>query len=163
MKEKNKKKNIQEIYLSRGKISIIDSVDFDRVSKYKWSFCSLGYAERRESVNMGGKIVRLHRFIMNAPKDKLVDHINGDGLDNRRVNLRLCTKSENMRNRNKTKINKSGYKGVYFETQTNKWKAQINIDGKNVNLGRYPSPILAAKAYDKACKKFHGNFGKTNG
>lgn len=153
----------QKIYLSRGKVSLIDSGDFNRVSKYKWSFSSLGYAERRESVKSGGKIVRLHRFIMNAPKNKLVDHINGDGLDNTRNNLRLCTKSENMRNRNKTKSNKSGYKGVYFETQTGKWKAQIKYNNRNISLGRYPTAILASKAYDIACEKFHGCFAKKNG
>src|SRR5690349_9172361 len=73
------------------------------------------------------KTIMLHRFIMNAPEGMEVDHINGDGLDNRRVNLRLVTKTENLRSRKTFKSNKTGYKGVVYNPQNGRWKVTINL------------------------------------
>ena len=153
---------MKKIKLTQGKVSLIDDEDFVRVSKYKWCFNFNGYAERRESKVLGGKIVRMHRFIMSAPKDKMVDHINMKGLDNRKANLRLCTKSENMCNRNKTRVNKSGYKGVSWDSVNNKWTAQIVVGGKNIKLGRYKSAREAGVVYNNAAIIHHGEFANLN-
>lgn len=154
---------MKKIKLTQGKYALVDNEDYEFLSKYKWCFSpsGTGYAERRDKKSLTGKIIRMHRFILDAPKDKIVDHKNMNGLDNRRNNLRLCTKSENMRNRNKTRINKSGFKGVYLDFN-GQWKAQIKIKGKNVSLGRFDKKVDAAKAYnDKALIEF-GEFANLN-
>lgn len=137
----------------------MDDDDYLEVSKYRWNFSSSGsYAERRTP----NGIIRMQSFLVDTPHGYMVDHINGNGLDNRRENLRLATKSQNMMNRDKTRVNKSGYKGVHFELFTNRWKAQIKVGKKNVNLGRFDSPKEAAIAYNKACKIYHGEFANLN-
>ena len=154
------------IKLTQGKFAIVDDDDYEMLSKYKWCFNYAGYAERRISKSLGGGIMRMHRLIMNAQKGHMVDHINMNGLDNRKFNLRICTKSENMRNRNKTKVNKSGYKGVIFDKSLwplkKPWKAQIKINQKNVNLGRFSSKEGAAEAYNKAAKIYYKEFANLN-
>lgn len=153
---------MKKIKLTQGKFAIVDDDDYEKISKYKWCFSSSGgYAERRESRNLGGRIMRMHRFILNAPTGKMVDHINMKGLDNRKENLRLCTKAENMRNRNKTKLNKSGYKGVYLDFN-NQWKAQIRVGGKTYNLGRFDEKKQAALAYNKRALLEFGEFANIN-
>lgn len=109
-----------------------------------------------------GKMILLHRLIMKAPRDKQVDHINGNGLDNRKVNLRLCTRSQNAANTNKYVRNKSGYKGVSWDKSKNKWKAQITKNKKTITLLRSDDPIKAANAYDTAALKYHKEFAVLN-
>jgi hypothetical protein len=91
-----------------------------------------------------------------------VDHINGDGLDNQRCNLRLATHSENLRNRGYTKKNTSRYKGVTWYKPYKKWRAQIKTDHKMKNLGYFDIPEEAAEAYNEAAKKYHGSFAWLN-
>ena len=94
--------------------------------------------------------------------DKLVvDHINGNPLDNRRTNLRVCTNAENMRNRGKNKNNTSGFKGVTYFKFAKLWKAQIKVDRKGVFLGYFKTPEAAHQAYCEAAAKYHGDFAKT--
>jgi hypothetical protein len=100
----------------------------------------------------------LHFGIMPAG---FIDHINGDRLDNRIANLRLSTNAENMRNRAAPRNNSSGYKGVYLDAYTKRWKAQINIAGKNRNLGRFDTPEEAHAAYRLAAEQGHGAFART--
>jgi hypothetical protein len=90
-----------------------------------------------------------------------LDHINGDKLDNRIANLRLSTNAENSRNRPATRRNSTGYKGVYLDSYTGRWKAQINVDGKNRNLGRFDTPEEAHAAYREAAEQWHGAFART--
>ena len=144
----------------RGKyFALVDDEDFEKLSKYRWNFSSSGgYAERR----VANKVIRMHTFLIGVPKGMMVDHKNCNGLDNRKKNLRVCSKSQNMMNRGKTKTNKSGYKGDYFEEFTNRWKAQIKIGNRNTNLGRFDSAKEAAVAYNKACKIYHGEFANLN-
>src|SRR5690242_17796567 len=102
----------------------------------------------------------MHRVIMNASADIHVDRINGDGLDNRRENLRLCTRDENMMNRRKNSNNSSGYKGV--DRNKGKWRAYIQVDKKWIHLGYFSTAEQAAHAYDNAAKKYFGEFANTN-
>jgi hypothetical protein len=106
--------------------------------------------------------VLMHRVITNAQTGMSVDHINGNKLDNRRANLRLCNSSENSRNRSLASINTSGYKGVTWHKQTQKWQAQIEVNGRNIHLGLHQSVILAAIAYNNAALKYFGEFAKLN-
>jgi hypothetical protein len=99
----------------------------------------------------------LHYGVMPA---EYIDHINGDKLDNRIANLRLCTNAENMRNRAAPRSNSSGYKGVYFEAYTKRWKAQITVGGRNTNLGRFPTAEEAHAAYRRAAEEWHGAFAR---
>ena len=92
---------MKEISLTKGLVAIIDDEDFERVSRYKWVSLKnkrTVYASRSSDLKGGKKTMYMHRFIMNPPSDMQVDHINGDGLDNRRVNLRVCTQSQNLKN-----------------------------------------------------------------
>jgi hypothetical protein len=104
----------------------------------------------------------MHRQILGAPPGQQVDHINGDTLDNRRVNLRLATHGQNQHNRGKYRNNKSGYKGVSWDKAAGKWRAQIKFNNKKYNLGRYHDPIEAALAYDAAAIRLHGAFARLN-
>ena len=137
---------------------IIDPEDFEKIKDKSFFLHTGGYVA-------SSKKQYLHRILMNPPDDKMVDHINGNKLDNRKSNLRVCSNQENQMNTRKQKNNKSGFKGVYFDKQRNKFKAQIMIDGKNKNLGLFENPEDAYKKYCEFAKKFHGDFfnsGETN-
>jgi hypothetical protein len=104
--------------------------------------------------------IYLHRFIIDAPDNFLVDHASGNTLDNRKKNLRLCNKSENTSNSKIYKNNTSGYKGVSYRREKNKWQAKITINYKQKHLGYYNSLEVAYDAYCKASIKYHGEFGR---
>jgi len=104
----------------------------------------------------------MHRVILDAPMNMLVDHINGNGLDNRRENLRICTNTENLRNRGKDRDNTSGYKGVVIKKGEKKFRAQIRVNQKTIHLGSFSTPEEAARAYDDAAREYFGEFAWTN-
>lgn len=104
----------------------------------------------------------MHRLITGAGAGQQVDHINGNKLDNRRSNLRLCTQSENMRNRGATALNTSGFKGVHWSANDRKWRAGIKVEGKRIFLGLYLSKEEAAEAYNRAAESLHGLFASKN-
>lgn len=106
--------------------------------------------------------MRMHRIVMNAGKGKVIDHINGNGLDNQKKNLRECTHAENCKNMGQYASNTSGYKGVSWNKCRGMWQAYIKDNGKQRHLGYFPDVIQAAKAYNKASKKYYGKFGKPN-
>jgi hypothetical protein len=114
-------------------------------------------------ISIAGKTDFLHRYLLNPDKGMEVDHINGNGLDNRLLNLRVCTKSQNGANR-KSSNKTSKYKGVSLCSSSvdKKWRAQITKNGKCVLLGRYYTEKEAAKAYDKQAIITHKDFAKTN-
>jgi hypothetical protein len=160
--------SFRRIGLSRGEYAIVDVKDYGWLSKYKW-FAQEGqrtlYACRRERVSRGGKqrAVAMHREIMGAVKGELIDHINHDGRDNRRVNLRKATRAENAQNRRKPRVkSKSKYKGLSWQKRTGKWSVRIQVDWEHKCIGTFTDELEAAKAYDKAAKKHHGEFASLN-
>lgn len=109
----------------------------------------------------GGR--RLHRLIMNvSDRNLFVDHINGNGLDNRRCNLRICTHKENNYNRKKKANTSSKYKGVYWKEQRKAYEAHIKYKGKVYYLGLFKNENEAGEAYNKAAKEFFGEFASLN-
>ena len=165
---------------NNGKYSaIVDDELYDELSKYNWSISSNGYAQRRIIKPDGSKsTISMHRQIMELTfgDSDYVDHINGNRLDNRKSNLRLCTHTENIHNSKLSKRNKSGAKGVFhltIEYETKKgvsrkeyWRASIMVNKKNIFLGTFPynpNGFAQAKiAYDNAAKKYYGQFAYRN-
>lgn len=149
---------MKTISLTRGKTTKIDDDDFELVSKYTWHCTEHGYASTRRKDNR--KFLYLHRFIMKARKGEEVDHRNGDRLDNRKSNLRICDRTSNSRNTSAHRDNKTGYKGVYFDKRTMRFCARIMVSGKTFFLGRHDSAKKAHEAYKKAAVLYHKNFAK---
>ena len=131
--------------------TLIDLDDVEKVKKYKWVF------SHRYVVN-GNTGLRLHRFIMNAPEDKVVDHINHNKLDNRKCNLRVCTQSQNTMNSSLRSDNTSGYTGVYWYKSRSKWLVRITVNGKCINLGYYDDLEEAVKVRKEAEIKYFGEY-----
>lgn len=152
-----------EIKLTQGKVALVDKEDFEELNKYKWCANRTGntfYALRNSlnDVNKKKHKIYMHRLIMNPSKDMFIDHIDNDGLNNTRKNLRICTKSENNMNSGKQKNNTSGFKGVSWNKPKKKWIAQISINGVTTHLGYFDTAEEAYKAYCEACIKHHGGF-----
>lgn len=150
------------IELTRGAVSVIDDEDFEEISKYHWHLSSKGYACRRFKEDGKWCNTYIHRQLTGLTHhDKLiVDHIDGDKLNNRRSNLRVCTNAENMRNRCQQINNTSGYKGVTFDVDCplRPWRAIIYVNGKKIRIGWYATPQEAHQAYCKAALELHGEF-----
>ena len=106
----------------------------------------------------------MHREILNAPAGVLVDHINHNGLDNRKANLRLATRAQNCWNRKKPKMRKcaSRFKGVGWHKGNKKWVSRIRFNGRRISIGYFNDEVEAAKSYDEAAKKYHGEFAVLN-
>lgn len=150
-----------------GYAVLIDNDDAERVLSLKWGLKERkqtrdGLVYFRSSYWQDGKAksIYLHRFILNAPHGTIVDHINGNTLDNRRSNLRLVSVQDNTRNRKMDRRNKSGYRGVIFSY--GKWRAYIRVDGKHVSLGRFDNKMEAAMAYNKGAMKYFGEHARLN-
>jgi len=147
----------------RGKFLIIDQCDFYLVNEYRWSLGATGYTQAKSKGIK--KISKAHRVIMKVlDKSQIyIDHINGNRLDNRRCNLRICTISQNQMNRTKIRNTSSIFKGVTRVSKRNKnWMSQIKYEGIRYCLGYYKSEEEAARAYDKKAKELFGEFAKLN-
>ena len=150
----------KEIQLSKGKVSIVDDEDYAMLMGLGVRWCANdGYAFNRA-------FGRLHRFLINAPREHMVDHINGDKLDNRRENLRLASSSQNQANRKNVR-GLSPFKGVTWQRRTGGgdrgyWKAQLVVDGKVIYLGSHRTDLECAKAYNKAALEHFGEYASLN-
>lgn len=148
---------------------IVDDEDYERYKDYNWSvndYYNKGpYFVRIKQINNKKESIRLHRLIMNAKKGEEVDHIDGNTLDNRKCNLRICTPKENSRNRKRQKNNTTGYVGVLFVNRKyliRQFRARIKVDGKIKHLGYFKTREEAALAYNIAAVIYFGEFARLN-
>lgn len=151
---------MKEIALTKNRFALVDTDVFEDLSQSKWHVAN-GYAARRLPKAEGGRVVYMHRLIMQAGKGQVVDHANGDILDNRRENLRICTHKQNIRN-GKSRKGSSIYKGVSKRGDYDAWQAHITVDRKKKNLGCYKDEQDAARAYDAAALEYFGEFANLN-
>jgi hypothetical protein len=149
------------IPLTQGKFAIVDAEDYERLSKYKWS-CQKDRNNYYASRANGNRRISMHREIMKAPKGLQVDHIDGDGLNNRKSNLRLCTHAENVHNSRPMRNGSSQYKGVCWHKCKKKWCVSISKSGERTYLGRFEDEIEAAMAYDRKAEELFGEFAYLN-
>lgn len=157
---------IRKIPLRPGVVAIVDEEDFERINAHKW--CLLfsegkGYATRKSpAVNGNRKTIRMHREVLKAPDGVIVDHINGDGLDNRKTNLRLCDLSQNGANRRHHRKALSGYKGVSWNKAAETWHVMVRYKGQLIPLGTYGDLKEAIAVYNRAVTDLHGEFAALN-
>lgn len=153
---------MKQIKLAQGKLVIVDDEKYEYVNQWTWSF-SMGYAKRREKLGQNKfHTIQMHRVLMDCPKNMQVDHIDGNGLNNQKNNLRICSPLQNMRNQKVRKNNSSGYRGVHWSIKHNKWIARIGSNYMRIHLGCFDDKREAAEAFNNASKKYHGEFGRLN-
>jgi hypothetical protein len=162
---------VVQIPLSKGYTTTIDECDSD-LSAINWAvrICRSGLKHAFRHRRQQGKrlTVYLHRVIMgrvlgrDLDSSEIVDHVDGNGLNNTRANLRLASHSQNLFNRGKASSNTSGYKGVYWCKSTQRWSASISVDNKYIWLGRFDSKHEAARAFNRAALEYHGDFARLN-
>lgn len=149
-----------EIPLSNGGFAVVDESDREAaLAAGPWFAVRATHTVYVRRSLPGKRQQTLHAFLMGAP---YVDHVNGDGLDNRRANLRSASTAENNQNRRRPRHNTSGFKGVVLTTRKRPWKAQIYAAGQQHHLGQFDTPEAAARAYDDAARRLHGPFARTN-
>lgn len=147
-----------EVKLSKGKVAKIDDDDLEKVSFCSWNFDRYARANVWLKGEKKYKVMYMHRIIANAPQGMDVDHINGDKLDNRKENLRVCTRSENLHNLKGKSRSKSGLRGAYRELNRGdgcRWFSQMSVKGKMHHLGRFDTAKEAHEAYLKAHKEYY--------
>lgn len=155
---------VKEIELSKGKVTLVDDDDYDWLSQYKWYYDNAYAIKYWRTVEKKKYKIPMHRLIMSPLKELYIDHINRNTLDNRKLNLRVCTHQENCRNKWQSKEGKSSrYKGVWRNKRDKTWMTAIRI-AKEVrkHLGSFETEIEAATAYNEAALKYHGQFARLN-
>lgn len=162
-------KELTLYYKDETFIVLVDDEDYDLVRQYNWFIkpCDhLHYAIRNMRKENGGyTTVPMHRLLMGMPpRNVFIDHVNGNGLDNQRSNLRECTPRENKMNSRPHYNTSSKYKNVYFrkDIKNNPWQVRIRVDGKLLSFGCYPTEEDAMLVANEAIAKYHGEFGKPN-
>ena len=158
---------MKRIALTQGKFALVDTIDFAYLNQWKWSIYKIRqtWYVKRTIHGLKHKTIYLHRVILEriGYKDfKQVDHVDGNGLNNRRKNLRPATRKQNQHNQKISIKNTSGYKGVYWNNQRKRWMAYIKLNGKQIYLGYFDNALNAAKAYNRAAKKYHKKYAKLN-
>jgi hypothetical protein len=155
--------DVAYVTLSKGHVVTIDVEDVPLVEGFNWTSVVAKYTVYGARTDYSGpksRSISMHREIMDAPPGLEVDHIDGNGLNNRRSNLRVVTRAQNAWNRRKASYNKSGFKGVTLDKPTGKWRAQITLNRKQRFLGHYDTIAEAAAVYAKASAELHGEFGR---
>ena len=156
---------MKTIPLTQGKVAIVDNEDWEKLLQCKWYVIegkTKWYAMRRSSDNGKRRTIYMHREILKPPSRMDTDHINGDGLDNRRSNLRIATRAQNKQNARSQRGSTSKYKGVCWNRNATKWQAQICVDIKHIYLGLFDNEEEAARAYDKRARELFREFALTN-
>lgn len=153
--------SVRYIPLTQGKYAIVDAEDYPALAKYKWHAQvrkdgGMCYAVR----NSGRKTIMMHRQIMKPPKGMVIDHINHNGADNRRCNLRICTQAQNTRNKRRFSAGRSRYRGV--SPAGDKWRATVGHQGRTLYVGLYDTEIEAARARDRKAVELAGEFAVLN-
>lgn len=148
---------VKRIPLSGGHYALVDAADYEWLSRYNWRLHT-GYAMRQEK----GRRLYMHREIMRPPEGTLIDHANCDKLDNRRGNLRMCTRRENMRNKGKHMKSASRFKGVGYSKARRKWYALLRVEGVRFWMGYFEDEAEAARAYDRKAVEIFGEFANLN-
>ena len=146
--------------------AIVDAADYEWASQFRWN-CDKGYARRHKQVPGTGKFGKkksyyLHRELLGAGPGQLVDHIDRNPLNCRRGNLRFANRTINSRNSKLNYNSKTGYRGVSFDSQYGKYRAQIVVNNVRKSCGRHATPEQAAKAYDEAARRYHGEHAMLN-
>lgn len=151
------------IELTQGKSAIVDDQDYENLNQYKWHYSNHGYAARMVRKKQHRSVTFMQWYIVRPLLNTVIDHINGDRLDNRRCNLRMCKKEDNNKNRrvNKSKTS-SQYKGVTWRKHAKAWKAYIKLNQKQIHLGYFKNEFDAAIAYNKAAEQLFGEFACLN-
>lgn len=161
--------SFREIPLTRGMVALVDTEDFERISKHKWYAANIHggwYAVTNIRQKEFPFYIRLgmHRLVLNLLPSFSgeTDHKDGNTLDNRKLNLRACTHTQNMQNRRKGINNTSGYKGLWWCNNRKKWRVRIRASNVVYNIGTFTCLIKAAVAYDRAAIKYHKEFARLN-
>jgi hypothetical protein len=151
---------------SSSLVAIVDDDDATLVNEFKWyaNKRSNGFRAIANCRRPDGKrtMVQMHRLITGAKAGELVDHADGNPLNNQRSNLRVCNQQQNQANRGAQRNNTSGFKGVWWHSSAKKWAASIWVSGKHKLLGLFNDPHSAAFAYDQAAMMHFGDFARTN-
>jgi hypothetical protein len=155
------KQTYRLVKLGRCRYAKVDPEDYESLSEYQWQLMKFKNTQYAVRIDNGFSIIHMHRQLMNPPKGMVVHHVNNDGCDNRKQNLRIVTYKQNAVN-NKPKPGPSKYKGVYWHKQRRKWVASLRHHRKKIYIGVFTDEIEAAKAYDTAAKKYHGEYAYLN-
>jgi hypothetical protein len=166
----------RRIPLTQGKFAIVDPDDYERLRRYRWHVNKSAHTyyavhSLTNGKNAPRKNLQMHNLVIDVPPGMYCDHINHNGLDNRKANLRPASRTQSVWHRRKfirrtpggfNKPSRSKYKGVDWAADMSRWRARIRANGKRISLGLFPDEVQAAKAYDRAAKKYHGEFAVLN-
>jgi hypothetical protein len=153
---------MKEIKLTKGKVALVDDDDFERINQHKWHALPAHrtfYAVRNDLSTGVRKYVYMHKEIMNTPEGMETDHVDIDGLNNQKENLRIATANQNCQNRRPLTVKSSRFKGV--SRRGSAWIARITVNRKLINLGYFRDELRAASAYNCAARAIFGEFART--
>lgn len=153
------------ITLTQGKFAQCDDADYESLMRYEWFAVEIRgdwYAARKAKAGEQPATIYMHRQIMGESEKPLIDHIDRNGLNNQRANLRFATRAQNMMNTARQSRNTSGYRGVVWCKRLGKWRAQIGVNYRKIMLGTHSTKRAAAEAYDEAARELFGEFAVLN-
>jgi len=149
--------NVARVHLVNGGVALCDASDAELLRSSRWYHVRIGNCVYAQT-SVCNRQIYMHREIAQPSSQVLVDHRDGDGLNNRRTNLREATRAQNARNARRSITNTSGFKGVTFHKGAGRWMAQIHVRGRHLYLGLHDTPEIAHEAYMAAARKHYGEF-----